>query len=158
MVKNEVVETYPSICLEGLKKNYQVPGRESNSGPLNMEYLPTCTQNYKYRKCQFVMKNTQQLISYLLNVTNSVCLFHGTLSTECVKNITHVQFSLQYTQRIKVGCLCNTIYTQLFFFIEKILLQQHVSKLIAPSSGRMSLHRLHYCNAFRLSLRCYKER
>jgi hypothetical protein len=30
-------------------------------------------------------------------------------------------------------------------------------ELIAPSSGRGSLRRLRYCNAFGLFLRCYKE-
>jgi hypothetical protein len=40
-----------------------------------------------------------------------------------------------------VKCLCYTIYTQLFFFMEKALLGRHVSELIAPSSGRESLRR-----------------
>jgi hypothetical protein len=59
---------------------------------------------------------------------------------------------------VNVKCLCNTIYTQLFFFIEKTLLRRHVSELTAPSSGHMSLRRLRYCSDFRLSLRCFKER
>jgi hypothetical protein len=53
---------------------------------------------------------------------------------------------------VNVKCPCNTVYTQLFFFIEKPLLLRHVSELIAPSSGRTSLRRVHYCNAFGLSL------
>jgi hypothetical protein len=58
---------------------------------------------------------------------------------------------------VNVKCLCNTVYTQLFFFIEKALLGRHVSELIAPASGRASLLTLRYCNAFGLSLRRDKE-